>query len=152
MKQRFEISRNAGGEDIIIKEYAELDKGVYSLLCEETYAVAALEAALAQGPDHLVARLRTESFFPTRYYAEKLIASLADYFQQASSETVAIEADDAECIAGRAPVVRDEESSDMDDLLEVGDEEIVAEEVPVGKLDAPIRIAEDETAEISNSL
>lgn len=152
MKQRFVISRNTGGEKIVIKEYAELDKGVYSLLCEESYAVEALEVALAEGPDHVVALLRTESFFPTSYFAEKLIATLADYFQQGSGDTAKIEADDAECIKNPAPDTSDEENGGIDDLLDVDGEEMADDEAPVGKLDAPIKIAEDETAEINNSL
>jgi len=152
MKQRFVISRNTGGEKIVIKEFAELDKGVYSLLCEESYAVEAVETALAKGPDHVVALLRTESFFPTSYFTGKLIATLGDYFQQGNGDTVKIDADDAECIKTISRDIPVEENDGIDDLLDVDGEEIDAADEPVGKLDAPIKIAEDETAEINNSL
>ena len=152
MKQRFSISRNTGGEKIVIKEYAELDKGVYSLLCEESYAVEAVEAALAKGPDHVIALLRTESFFPISYFAEKLIATLDDYIQQGSAEAVKIEADDTECINSRSRQVPQEGNDGIDDLLGVDTEEIIENEESVGKLDAPIKIAEVETVEVSNSL
>jgi hypothetical protein len=152
MKQRFSISRNTGGETIVIKEYAELDKGVYSLLCEESYAVEAIEAALAKGPRQVITLLRTESFFPTSYFAEKLSASLDAYLQSGASDPVKIEVDDAECIQTLSKDVAEEENSGVDDLLDVDAEEIIEDDQPVGKLDAPIKIAEDETAEISNSL
>jgi len=152
MKQRFSISRNTGGEQIVIKEYAELDKGVYSLLCEASYAVQAVKAALAKGPWHVITLLRTESFFPTSYFAQKLTASLDDFLQQESGDTIKIEVDDAECIRTLSKVVADEENGRIDDLLDVDADEIIEDDQPVGKLDAPIKIAEDETTEISNSL
>ena len=152
MKQRFSISRNTGGEQIVIKEYAELDKGVYSLLCEESYAIQAVKAALAKGPGHVITLLRTESFFPTSYFAQKLMASLDDFLQQESGDTIKIEADDAEYIRTLSKDVPAEDNGSIDDLLDVDGEEIVEDDQPVGKLDAPIKIAEDETAEISNSL
>jgi len=152
MKQRFSISGDTGGGQIVIKEYAELDKGVYSLLCEEAYAVQAIKAALAEGPAQVITLLRTESFFPTGYFAEKLTASLDEFLQQEKSEPIKIEVDDAECIRSLSKDVSEDENGSIDDLLEVDGEEIIEEEQPVGKLDAPIKIAEDETAEISNSL
>jgi len=152
MKQRFSISRDTGGDQILIKEYAELDKGVYSLLCEESYAVQSVKAALTMGPGQVIALLRTENFFPTSYFAEKLTASLDEYLQQESSDTIKVEVDDAECIRTLSKAVPEEETGSIDDLLDVDGEEIIEDDQPVGKLDAPIKIAEDDTAEISNSL
>ena len=152
MKQRFSISRDTHDEKIVIREYAELDKGAYSLLCEESYAVASIEAAMAKGPSHVLTLMRTESFFPTSFFAEKLVDTLAGYLQQGNTEVVKIEADDTECIQGLSKAVPVEESDSLDDLLEVDDEEIIDAEEPVGKLDVPIKIAEDESAEISSAL
>jgi len=152
MKQRFSISRNTGGGKIVIKEYAELDKGMYSLLCEEAYAVEAVEAALAQGADQVITLLRTESFFPISCFAEKLIAILDDYLQQGSTEIVRMDADDTECINIQPRQVTPEGSDGIDDLLGVDTEEIIEDEEPAGKLEAPLKIAEVETVEVSNSL
>ncbi len=152
MKQKFSISRNTGGEKIVIKEYAELDKGVYSLLCEESYAEKSVAAALAKGSEQVITLLRIESFFPTSFFSEKLIAVLDDYLQQGSSEAVEIDADDTECInsiSRQAPV---EEAGGIDDLLGVDVEAIDADDEAVGKLDAPIKIAENEIAEVGDSL
>ena len=152
MKQKFSISRNTGGDKIVIKEYAELDKGVYSLLCEESYAEKSLSATLAKGAEHVITLLRTESFFPTRFFAEKLIAVLDNYLQQGSTEAVHIDADDTECIKTRSRQVPVEETGGIDDLLDVDVEALVEDDEPVGKLDAPIKIAEDEIVEIGDSL
>jgi len=152
MKQRFSISRNTGGEQIVIKEYAELDKGVYSLLCEESYAIQAVQAALAKGPGYVITLLRTESFFPTSYFAEKLTASLDAYLKQENGDPINIEADDAECIRNLGKDMPAEENGRIEDLLDVDGDDIVEDDQPVEKLDAPIKIAEDETAEVSNSL
>ncbi len=49
MKQKFAISRDTGGEKIVIREYAELDKGAFSQLCKMSYDVEAVSVALEQG-------------------------------------------------------------------------------------------------------
>ena len=152
MKQRFSISRNTDGEKVVIKEYAELDKGMYSLLCEESYAVEAVVAALAKGPDHVITLLRTESFFPIIFFTEKLIATIDDYLQQGSTEVVKIDADDTECIKSISEQVPQGGNDGIDDLPGVDTEEMIAGEEPVGKLETPIKIAEVETVEVSNSL
>ncbi len=152
MKQRFSISRNTGGEKIVIKEYGELDKGVYSLLCEESYSVETVEAALAKGPDKVITLLRTESFFPISCFAEKLIATLCDYLRQGNTEVVKIDADDTECIHNRSMQDPQAGNEGIDALLGVDTEEIVEDEAPAEKLEAPIKIAEVETVEASNSL
>ena len=152
MKQRFSISRNTGGEKIVIKEYAELDKGAFSLLCEESYEVEAVEAALEKGSDLVIALLRTESFFPTNDFAEKLSAGLMDYIKQGGSDLVTIDAADSECISSSSKEVPEEVNGSVDGLLEMDGEDIIDDDEPVEKLEAPIKIAEDETVEISNSL
>jgi hypothetical protein len=40
MKQKYEILKDEDNKRLIIREYAELDKDVMSLLCEESYGVA----------------------------------------------------------------------------------------------------------------
>lgn len=152
MKQRFSISSNTGGEKIVIKEYAELEKGEFSLLCEESYEVEAVEAALEKGPHHVIALLRTESFFPTNYFAEKLTASLLDFIRLGGSEPVKIDVDDSECISSSSKDVPEEDNGGDDVLLEVDGEDIIDDDQPVEKLEAPIKVAEDETVDIGNSL
>ena len=152
MKQRFSISGNTGGEKIVIKEYAELDKGTFSLLCEESYEVAAVEAALEKGRNHVIALLRTESFFPTNDFAEKLTAGLMDFIKQGGSDLVTIDADDSECISSSSKDVPEEVNGSVDVLLDVDGEDIIDDDEPVEKLEVPIKIAEDETVDISKSL
>jgi len=77
---------------------------------------------------------------------------LDDYLQQEGSDTIKIEADDAECIHTLSKEAPEEENGSIDELLDVEGEEIIEDDQPVGKLDAPIKIAEDETAEISKTL
>ncbi len=152
MKQRFSISRDTGGEKIVIMEYAELDKGVYSLLCTEAYAVAALEAVLDKDSAQIMAALRTQSFFPTQYCAEKLVTTLRDYIREGAHDPVKFDTDDSECIHSLTPAAPGDENGGLDELLDVESEAHIDDVEPVEKLDAPLKIAVDETAEISNSL
>ena len=114
--------------------------------------MASIEAALAKGPNQVLTLMRTESFFPTSFFAAKLADTLAGYLQQGNTEDVSIEADDTECIQSAATEEPVEESDSIDDLLEVDGEEVIDAEEPVSKLDVPIKIAEDESAEVSNTL
>ena len=48
MKQKYVILRSENNTELTIKEYAELDKDVMSLLCEETYDNNRIEAAMKE--------------------------------------------------------------------------------------------------------
>ena len=71
MKQKYQIQLNRAENQIVIRENAELDKELMSLLCEERFAVAALEAARQDGPDALVAALRTKNLYPPKHTPTK---------------------------------------------------------------------------------
>ena len=54
MKQKYLILKGEDRKSIIIKEFAELDKDMLSLLCEETYDIKGIEEAVSGGKDAVV--------------------------------------------------------------------------------------------------
>ena len=49
MKQKYTIHKDTDNKRLIIKEYAELDKEILSLLCEESYDDAWVTSAIQNG-------------------------------------------------------------------------------------------------------
>jgi len=72
MKQKYVIEKSESGEQIIVKEYAELDKEMLSLLCQESYAAADLTNAQSQGKPALIEAIRTHNMYPPGFYAEQI--------------------------------------------------------------------------------
>ena len=89
MKQKYEIVKNNEEKALIIREYAELDKEMLSLLCEQTYDSGAIELAIANGKEALISILRTESMYPIGIFADRvaeLVIKLYDSEKDQSME------------------------------------------------------------------
>ena len=115
---------NEGKNELVIKEYGELDKEILSLLCEETYAWDALKEAADAGQDALIKLLRTHNLYPPHSYIIRIsdtVAALAtgDLEKEDPQE---LHFDDLEQLSRdeAAMLVGDieEESEDLDGLLE----------------------------------
>jgi len=72
MKQKYSILRDKTTDRLIIKEYAELDKEIFSLIFEETYDGKEIEAAVKNGKNELISVLRTPNLYPIAEYADKI--------------------------------------------------------------------------------
>jgi hypothetical protein len=59
MKQKYLILKNDEKTKLIIREFAELDKEIFTFLCEETFDDESVTSAIAIGKDALIATLRT---------------------------------------------------------------------------------------------
>mgnify|MGYP000220894369 CR=1 FL=1 len=86
MKQKYSILKDNKSGIVTIKEFAELDKGMFSLIFEETYENKAIEAAIKEGKEALVAARRTTNLYPIADYAEKIADTVIDYFENAPEE------------------------------------------------------------------
>ncbi len=78
MKQKYEIIKDDEKNSLILREYAELDKDTLSPLCEESYDISAISAAVSNGKNALIAALRTKNMYPPGLYAEKIAAAVMD--------------------------------------------------------------------------
>jgi len=72
MKQKYHIFINYKKNELLIKEFAELEKiDVYTLLCEEIYDVENIKSAMSEGKKALITAIRSINFYPPALYAEK---------------------------------------------------------------------------------
>ena len=123
MKQKYSILKDDKKNKLIIREYAELDKEILSLLCEEIYDNESIETAIAKGKETLISTLRTKALFPISIYAEKIAEAVINMYEHENDQSAELFFNDRDIIAKdrRAPVVEVEVESDpaeIDELLE----------------------------------
>ncbi|MBW2409210.1 MAG: hypothetical protein JRF72_05390 [Deltaproteobacteria bacterium] len=152
MKQKYAILKDVPNQQLIIREYAELDKDTLSLLCEETYAVQTIQSVIESGKESLIKALRTKNLYPPVTYAEKIADAVIALYGSENKETVDLFFDDVELLAGElspaeAEPEAEEESGDLEELLDddfngtfEGDDEIK-------KIDSSLKIADDDSVD-----
>ncbi|MDD2603459.1 MAG: hypothetical protein PHF66_01450 [Desulfobacteraceae bacterium] len=156
MKQKYVISREADPQRLVIKEYAELDKEMFFLLCEEQYPEESIRTAMAEGADALIAAFRTRNFYPTYAFATRIAEAIAALLKQDGGEPIEVVIDDAEFLNRRRnePAPRpdtEEEAEDIDDLLDDAVEEEF-EDIDIDKINSGLKIADDDPGDLDEDV
>ena len=152
MKQKYTIIKDDKNKQLIIREFAELDKEILSLLCEETYEQKMILAAIKKGKEGLIAALRTNNLYPPGIYANKIADAVKDLYATKGKESEELFFDDLELLAranepkpkeeDEAPV--EEPDEEMDELLEDDFESDYENQSQPKKLNSSLKIADDE--------
>ena len=150
MKQKYSILKDIPNQQLIIREYAELDKDALSLLCEETYADQTIQSVIESGKESLITMLRTKNLYPPVTYAEKIADAVIALFGSENKESVDLFFDDVELLAGELSPAEAEpeieaESEDMEELLDDDFNDTLEGNDEIKKLDSSIKIADDES-------
>jgi hypothetical protein len=95
MKQKYLILKNDEKNELIIRESLEINKDMFSLVCEETYDNKDIESAIAKGRKDLVSALRTDNMYPVGLYANKLAESIITMYGAEHKEPIKFFFDDA---------------------------------------------------------
>ena len=157
MKQKFLIQKSVAEAQIVVRENAELDKELMSLLCEERFDVAALEVALANGREALIAALRTRNLYPPKAYAEKIADAVAALLRNTDEDAIELFFDDLDLLdkerqaLAEAEKVKDE-SEDIEELIEDEFEDDFEEGQGIGKINASIKIADDDSVDVDEEV
>jgi non-ribosomal peptide synthetase component F len=152
MKQKFLVQKSASDAEIIIRENAELDKELMSLLCEERFDVAVLETALANGREGLIAALRTRNLYPPKAYAEKIADAVQELLNNTDEDAIELFFDDLDLLdkerqAAAKAAEMAQETDDIDELIEDEFEGEFEEGQAIGKIKASIKIADDDAVD-----
>ena len=99
MKLKYQIIKDDEKKTVIPREYAELDKDILSPLCEESYEIKAVKAAIAEGKETLIAALRTKNMYPPGIYAGKIAAAMTELFKSKSEQSTELFFNDIELLA-----------------------------------------------------
>jgi hypothetical protein len=151
MKQKYTIIKDDENKQLIIREFAELDKEILSLLCEETYEQKMVLAAIKSGKEELISTLRTNNLYPPGIYANKIADAVQELYATKGKESEELFFDDLELLArsnepepkkAEKPVENQDE--ELDDLLEDDFESDYEGEDPPKKMDSSLKIADDE--------
>lgn len=149
MKQKYAIFNDTETGTLSIKEYAELDKGMFSLIFEETYKNETIQAAIAGGPNAMIAAIRTPNLYPIAEYAEKIADAIISLFESDSPMEAPLELvfSDIKLMkkikktTEEGPVDSDEEDEDGDDSVEIDD--LLEDNEDSADIDSDIDIDDD---------
>jgi hypothetical protein len=151
MKQKYTIIKDSKNKQLIIREFAELDKEILSLLCEETYEQKDILAAIKKGQESLISTLRTNNLYPPGIYAKKIADAIKDLYATRGKESEELFFDDLELLAvASKPAAKkveepvEEQGEEMDELLEDDLESDYEDEDHPKKLDSSLKIADDD--------
>lgn len=153
MKQKYLISKDNKNKTLTIQEFAELDKEIFSLLCEETYPDAHVQAAIEQGNLALIAALRTPNMFPIGRYATRIAEEVIDLYQSKEADAKELFFDDIDILVQdrNAPEDLDENEDDLveiDDLLDDDSSDSDSDfDDEIKDITQPIQIADDDDAD-----
>ena len=123
MKQKYLILKNDEKTKLIIREFAELDKEMFTFLCEETFDDESVTSAIAMGEDALIATLRTKNLFPIGIYAKQIAAAVTKMYESGNDQSLELLFDDHELMKKEQeePLLDDDvedEVVEIDDLLD----------------------------------
>ena len=155
MKQKYVIIRDDEHQNLIVREYAELDKEMMSLLCEESYPHETISSAIQSGKQGVVDVIRTNNMYPPTVFAEPIAQAIIGLFAEGGNLSAELFFDDrdlfvkeAEAVAGEAEE-ESEEDVDVDDLLEETIEEEYDDEDEVIKdLKSSIQVADEDPGDL----
>jgi len=129
MKQKYILSRDIEKEVLTIREFSELSKDSFTLVCEEDYELEKIEKAIAEGKDALIKTLRTPNFYPVAVYIGQIADMVISLFEAKGpaepSEQQELLFDDADLFAEEEMVEEEdaEEEVKIDDLLDSPEED-----------------------------
>jgi len=148
MKQKYSIYKDSNNEKLIIKEYAELDKEILSLLCEETYPDETIVSAINSGADALVRALRTRNMYPPSTFASKIAAAVISLYENGDEQSIEIMFDDKELFeqeeAAESEDSVDTDSEDIDELLDDEIDGVYEDKKLIKDLKSSLKVADDD--------
>ncbi len=148
MKQKYLILNDKENKQIKIQEFAELNKQMLSLLCEEAYDYKTIKSAISAGKDELIAALRTNNMYPPGIYAEQIADAVIELHKSKEQESVELFFDDVNLLTKNRATIKvteqvEDESADLDEILEDNFEDSYAEKDELKKIDSSLKIVDD---------
>ena len=152
MKQKYLIINDKENKLIKIQEYAELNKEMLSLLCEESYAYNTIKSAIAAGPHNLISALRTNNMYPPGIYAEKIASAVTDLYKSKDQDSLELFFDDVNLLAKNRESAQiteqtEDDPADLDEVLEDSYDDTLDDKEDLKKIDSSIKVAGDDFSE-----
>jgi hypothetical protein len=157
MKQKYTIHKDTDNQRLIIKEYAELDKEILSLLCEESYDDAWITSAIQNGTAALVKVLRTRNMYPPSAIVSKIASAVVSLYDAGDEQSIEIMLDDKELFEKEAITEESEAAIDaadegIDDLLEDEIDDVYEDKKLIKDLKSSLKVADDESVDTESDV
>lgn len=156
MKQKYAIIRDDDQKLLIVREYAELDKEMMSLLCEETYSQLTIAEAVQQGHQAVVDAVRTNNMYPPTAFALPIAEAIATLFAEGGNPSAELFFDDKDMFTKemeqveREPDEEVEEEVDVDDLLDDSIEDDFDDDKVLKDLKSSLQVADEDANDIED--
>ncbi|PID40262.1 MAG: hypothetical protein CR984_04155 [Proteobacteria bacterium] len=155
MKQKYVILVDHEAGKLAIQEYAELDKEMLSLLCEEAYDVQTIKRAIDTDRNALIQAIRTFNMYPPGVYMERIASAIIELFQPGANTSAELFFEEREMFESEDEASVDEPEAEdkdagmnVDDLLEDDIEEDDFEEKGIIKsLKKNMKPSDDDSGE-----
>ncbi len=129
MKQKYIIVKGDKKTDLIIQEFAELEKRQYSFLMEGTYNLADIKKAADDGMEALMNAIKTNDLFPPHSITEKIAEAVPALLADKEKDSIEVAVDDAK-------ILKEEEAALEEDLEpEKGIDELLKDDLPLEAAD-----------------
>jgi hypothetical protein len=132
MKQKYVVLLDKDVDQLAIQEYAELDKEMLSLLCEETYDAQTIKAAMEKDRNALIQALRTHNMYPPGGYTERIADAVVEMFQPGGNTSAELFFEERELFDFQdadAETETDSEGDDSEEEAEVDVDELLDEDI-----------------------
>ncbi|MBW1822048.1 MAG: hypothetical protein JRI92_09865 [Deltaproteobacteria bacterium] len=148
MKQKYLISKENDQKKLIIKEFAELDKEKFSLLCEEEYDNKIIKSAISKGKEALISELRTNNMYPPSVYAEKIAQAVIDIFGSKENQSIELSFNDVDLLLKEQAPSEDTDAiesiaDDIDELIDDALKENAGDKNATGKKKSSTKKSKD---------
>ncbi len=155
MNHKYLIEKIPGKKELILKEFAELEKENFTLLNEETYPEEKIADAVTKGKDAMIAALRTSNMYPPDFFINKIIESVLTMFGPNPVSSCEVIIDDIDLITKQRVKRKvsesiEEEEPEIEDLLDDDFEEEFDEKTHLKKIDSPLKIIDDDYEDFSD--
>ena len=158
MKQKFAIIKDDDQNNLVVREYAELDKEIMSLLCEETYPISALQSAIESGSQAVINVLRTNNMYPPTVFAQAIATAVEGLLAADGNSSTELLFDDKELFnleeeQEPEPEEVDVESDDdveVDDLLDDSIDDDFEDDKVLKDLKSSIQVADEDDSDMDD--
>ncbi len=154
MKQKFTLTKDEKQKKLIIKEYAELDKDVLSLLCEETYDAEVVADAIAGDTRTLVSVLRTKNMYPPSAHMEQIAREVVALYESDETGPRELLLNDIDLLATgeeEEEIIEIEAEPDedaiVDDLLDDDADDEVEADLEIKKIKTSLKIIKNDAGD-----
>jgi hypothetical protein len=157
MKQKYTVHKDTDNKRLIIKEYAELDKEILSLLCEESYDDDRVVSAIQNGTAALIRVLRTHNMYPPSAIVSRIAAAVVSLYDTGDDQPIEITFDDKKlfeksAITEEPEAAIDADEAALDDLLEDEIDDVYEDKKMIKDLKSSLKVADDESVDTEDDI